>query len=198
MTKYVVNSGNVKGDSEKAKKFFAEIVKDLDLYPKILLCFFATSREVWEEKFAEDLKILPEFFENGIIPSFELAFPETFEKQINESDAVYIHGGDDHLVQYWLKQFDAPKIWEGKVVATSSASSHAISKEFWTCDWRKCMNGLGILPIKFLAHFKSEYGANDPRGPIDWDKAYQELKNYGDRNLPIYALEEGNYKIFEV
>ena len=63
-----------------------------------------------------------------------MAFPATFEEQIKNSDAVYIHGGDDHLIQYWLRKFNIPKIWDGKVVAASSASSHALSKHFWTCD----------------------------------------------------------------
>jgi len=196
MIKYVVNSGGVKKYPEKANKYFAEILKDLGNNPKILMCFFATLREYWEEKYEENLKIIPDFFEKGITPSFELAFPDSFEKQIKESDVVYIHGGDDHLVQYWLKKFDLPKVWEGKVVATSSAASNALSKQFWTCDWRKCMDGLGILPIKFLSHFNSDYGINDPRGPVDWNKGYKELENYGDKKLPIYALEEGDYKVF--
>ncbi len=198
MTKYVVNSGNVSGNETKAKKFFVEILKDLGDEPKILLCFFAVGREYWEAKFAEKSELLLSFFPSSVHPQFFLAMPETFEKQISDSDVVYIQGGDDHLVQYWLRQFDLPKIWEGKVVATSSASSHALSKEFWTCDWRKCCDGLGILPMKFLAHFKSEYGATDPRGPIDWNKAYKELEDYGDKSLPIYALEEGDFKVFEV
>lgn len=57
------------------------------------------------------------------------------------------------------------------------------------------MDGLGILPIKFLAHYKSDFGASDPRGPIDWEKAYDELSKYGDTSLPIHALEEGYFVI---
>ena len=57
------------------------------------------------------------------------------------------------------------------------------------------MEGLNVLPIKFLAHYKSAYGAEDPRGPINWEKALEELKEYGDKDLPIYALEEGHYEV---
>lgn len=197
MTKYVVNSGNVSGYPDKAKKFFAEVIKDLGSEPKILLCFFAVGREYWEGKFVEKPEVLLSFFPSSIHPKFFLAMPEIFEKQCFKSDVIYIQGGDDHLVQYWLRQFDLPRIWDGKVVATSSASSHALSKHFWTCDWRKCNEGMGILPIKFLAHYKSNYGSNDPRGPINWESAYKELKDCGDQRLPIYALEEGDFKVFE-
>jgi hypothetical protein len=197
MTKYVLNSGGLRNKGELSKKFFAEVVKGIGNSPKILICCFAKPREDWEEKFAEDVEFIPAFVPEGVSPVLELAFPATFEKQIKNCDAMYIHGGDDHLLQYWLKKFDIPKIWEGKTIATNSASSHAMSKQFWTCDRRQCMEGLNVLPIKFLAHYKSEYGAEDPRGPIDWEKALEELKNYGDKSLPIYALEEGHYEVIE-
>lgn len=197
MTKYVVNSGGLHNVPDKKGPFFNEMVRNLGSKPKVLLCFFALSREEWKDKFAEDLSDFKTIFTGEIQPRLEMVMPDIFGKQMRESDAVYIHGGDDYLVQYWLKKFDLPRLWEGKVVATNSASSNAISKHFWTPDWRKCMDGLGILPIKFLPHYKSNYGAGDPRGPIDWDKGYKELENYGDKNLPIYALEEGEFEIFE-
>lgn len=196
MTKYVLNSGGVGGYSELAKKFFAEMVKGFGNEPKILICCFAQPREDWEKKFEDD-KANTDFFPEDVRPVFELAFPDTFEEQIKSCDAMYIHGGDDHLLQYWLRKFDLPKIWDGKVVATNSASSHALSKYFWTCDWRKTMDGLGILPIKFIAHYKSSYDNEDSRGPIDWESVYAELKAYGDQTLPIHALKEGEYIVIE-
>jgi hypothetical protein len=101
------------------------------------------------------------------------------------------------LLKYWLNQYDLPELWKGKVVATNSAGSDALTKHFWTCDWRQCMDGLGILPIKFIPHFKSGYGNDDPRGPVDWKKAYGELVDYGDKFIPIHALEEGDFIIIE-
>lgn len=198
MTKYVLNSGGLKNNIAGAKKFMAEIVKGFGKQPRILFCFFAQPREVWEEKFPEYVHGFTTWCPDGVRPEFELAFPDKFEQQIKACDAIYIHGGDDNLVQYWLRKFDAPKVWSGKTVATNSASTHAVSASFWTCDWRECFDGLGILPIKTIAHFESAYGNEDPRGPIDWEAAYKELENYGDTSLPIYALKEGEYKVFEV
>lgn len=138
------------------------------------------------------------FAPDGVTATFELAMPETFEEQVKESDVIYLPGGDDHLIKYWLDQYDLPAIWEGKVVAGSSAGSDVLVQHYWTCDWRKLMDGLGIVPIKFIPHFNSEYGADDPyRGPIDWSKAHEELERYGNQDLPIYALEEGNFVVVE-
>jgi hypothetical protein len=198
MTKYVLNSGGLKNNIPGAKKFMAEMLRGLGSKPKVLFCFFAEKRENWEEKFPQYQEGFTKWAPKGVRPEFELAFPATFEEQIMKSDVIYIHGGDDHLVQYWLKKFDLPKIWEGKVIATNSASTHAVSAAYWTCDWREVGEGLGILPIKTLAHYKSSYGVDDPRGPIDWEKAKQELADYGDKSLPVYALEEGEFEVFEV
>ena len=197
MTKYILNSGGIRNSSDKGQKFFHEMVSGLGKTPKVLICTFALLREDWEIKFNEDKAAANSIFGTDVQPIFELAFPHTFEKQIAQTNAIYFHGGDDHLVQYWLKQFDVPRIWDGKVIATNSASSHALSESFWTCDWRQCMDGLGILPIKFLAHYRSAYGNDDSRGPIDWNQAYSSLQEYGDQGLPIYALEEGEYKVLE-
>jgi peptidase E len=198
MTKYILNSGGLKNKLEKSQKFFEEILKDSGQNPKILMCFFAQPREDWENKFEEYKNGLLEFSKEPN-PIFELATPDKFAEQVKDADIIYLHGGDDHLLQYWLKQYNLPEMWEGKVVVGSSAGSDALVKSFWTCDWRQCMDGMGLIPIKFIPHYKStEYGKNDPRGSIDWSKAYDEIKEYGDSSLPIYALEEGDYKVFEV
>ncbi len=194
MTKYILNSGGLKNNSDKAVLFFNEILKDLGDVPKILFCLFAQPREDWENKFEEYKKDFSE--KANVEPIVELAYPDKFIEQMKNNDAIILFGGDDHLIQYWLKQFDLPKIWKDKAVAGSSAGSDVLVKHFWTCDWRQCMDGLGILPIKFIPHYESDYGKNDPRGSIDWKKAHDELAEYGDKSLPIHALEEGEFIIF--
>lgn len=198
MTKYILNSGGLKTRNDKGRLFFEEIIKELGDKPNVLMCFFAEKREDWESKFSNYRTLFQSAITTGQKIDFELAFPKTFIDQINRCDAIYIHGGDDFLLQFWLKGFNLPEIWEGKNVATNSASSSVLSVASWTCDWRECMEGLGILPIKFIPHFGSlSYGADDPRGPIDWAKAKEELEDFGDKSLPIYALPEGEFVVFE-
>ena len=197
MTKYILNSGGLKNFPEKAKKFNKEIVKKLSKAPNILFCYFAVPREQWEEKFVRHAENFLESMNEDIKPGFELAYPDKFIDQIKNNDAIIIHGGDDKLLLYWLTQYNLPKIWDGKVVAGSSAGSNVLVTQFWTCDWRLVMDGLGILPVKFIPHYKSSYGQDDPRGSINWESAYKELEEYGNKSLPIYALEEGDFIVIE-
>jgi hypothetical protein len=197
VTKYVLNSGGLRNQPERAKKFFVEITKDLGPKPNFLMCYFAEKREDWEKKFSDYTIGFSDLMPEGVDPDYKLAIPNEFPAQVAWSDILYMHGGDDSLIRFWLQKFDLPKIWDGKVVATNSASSDVLSKHFWPCDWRECMDGLGILDIKFLPHYKSNYGSDSPRGPINWEQAKNELEEYGDKSLPVYALEEGEFVVIE-
>jgi|GEM_PF-4484139 len=44
---------------------------------------------------------------------------------------------------------------------------------------------------------RSGAGDEDLRGPIDWQKAYDELAAYGDTSLPIHALKEGEFVVIK-
>ena len=197
MTKYVLNSGGIKNAPNLKREFHRELVKNLGNNPKFLLCNFAQGREYWEAKFRDYSDAISKDLPDSVSPSFALAMPDTFARQCSEADIIYFHGGDDHLIQYWMRQFDLLELFKDKVVATNSASSNLLVTHYWTCAWRQCGDGLGMLPIKLIPHYNSAFGDDDPRGSIDWEQAKRELEEYGDNSLPIYALEEGEYKVFE-
>lgn len=197
MTKYVLNSGGLGNNKESAERFFAELVKDQGDTPRILLCHFAQPRETWEESFDSYTKSFNQFMPKGVDPVYEMALPNFLTEQVDKSDVIYCHGGDDHLAMYWFKKVNAPEIWRDKVVGTNSATTNALSTHFWTCDWRELKDGLGILPIKTIVHYDSDFGVGDPRGPIDWQAAKRDLESYGDRSLDVHALEEGEFIVFQ-
>ncbi len=196
-TKYIVQSGGVRNYPDKKRAWHKEIISGLSNDPKVLVCLFAQPREIWEAKFPEYSKSFQEDMPEGIKPTFRMAVPSTFAEDCKWADIIYCMGGDDALAKYWFEKLNIPSVWDGKVVSVNSASSDALVKHYFTCDWRLCGDGLGILPIKFLPHFKSTYGNNDPRGPVDWDDAKKELEAYGDTSLPVHALEEGDYIVIE-
>ena len=155
MTKYVLNSGGIKSQPKLKKQFHQELIKDLGNTPKFLLCNFAQGREYWEAKFQGYLHRIVEDMSDGVAPGFTLAMPDTFVEQCHQTDIIYFHGGDDQLLKYWMGRFDMKKLFKEKVVATNSASSNMLATHYWTCDWRQCGDGFGVLPIKFIPHFQS-------------------------------------------
>lgn len=197
MTKYVLNSGGVKRHPQLKRQFHMELVLGLGTQPKFLLCNFAQAREYWNVKFQGYADSIALDMPERVKPTFELAMPADFQAQCKHADILYFHGGDDHLLQYWLRRYNYMELFRGKVVATSSASTDMLATHFYTCDWRQCADGFGVLPIKFIPHFQSDFGSDDPRGPVNWQQAYDELATYGDTSLPIHALKEGEYIVME-
>lgn len=196
-TKYILQSGGIRNEPTKKKQFHQEIVRGISKNPKFLLCNFAQAREYWEAKFPTYQQAILEDMPEGVQPSFTLAFPATFEEDCRNADVIYIHGGDDHLITYWFKQFDISRLFQGKVVAGNSAGSDVLCTSYWTCDWRQVMDGLAILPVKLIPHFQSTTYDTDPRGPIDWSRAKAELESYGDTSLTIHTPKEGDFIVVE-
>ena len=130
MTKYVLNSGGIKNEPTLKKKFHQELIKGLGSNPKFLLCNFAQGREYWEAKFQGYSDAISEDMPENVNPSFELAMPKQFVEQCKQADVVYFHGGDDHLLQYWMKQYELAELFKDKVVATNSANSDILSAHF--------------------------------------------------------------------
>jgi hypothetical protein len=195
MTKYVLNSGGISNQPELKRQFHQEIIRDLGASPRFLICNFGQPREYWETKYPKYCQSILADMSEDTQPTFEMAYPATFIDQCARADVIYFSGGDDHLFLYWLKQCDLPAIFQNKIVATNSGSSDVLCSNFWACDWRQCLDGLGLIPAKFMAHFRDWNDPDDPRGLIDWDAGKAELAAYGDPNLPIYALREGEYKV---
>lgn len=80
----------------------------------------------------------------------------------------------------------------GKTVAGTSAGADALSKYYYGLDSLEARDGLGLVPVKTIPHFKSDYHGWE----FDWDKAEAELKAYKE-DLPLVALREGEFKVFQ-
>lgn len=190
MTKYILVGGYIHKAPDGGKALFEEMVKgfNFDRPIKILDCTFAEPRELWKEKFQKDKLIFLRYLNNF---EFEFADPLKFAEQIKLSDVLHIRGGTvDLLMEVLSKSGNWIKELEGKTVVGTSAGAGVFAKYSYGLNSLKLLDCLGLLPIKFLAHFRSDYNAPN----IDWDKALEELKNYKE-DLPIYALKEGEFVV---
>lgn len=197
MTTYILAGGAIGKDIQSEQLLHAEIVKNLGPAPKIVVCYWAQPRETWEGRFDYYQDKVIQLFPKNVTPQLSLAMPSTFEEQMKNADVVYITGGDDMLLQSYMREFDLQSLFKNKVVVGSSAGVNVLVDSFWTCDWRECKKGLGLLQIKVITHFLSEYGSEDKRGPIDWQKGKKELETFST-SLPMYMIKEGEFVVIEV
>ena len=174
------------------RAFCDELIKNFPEPVKILDCIFARLQTVWEETFAKD----KEFFKTqlpGKKLEFQLAGLDAFTNQVKWADVVYFRGGSsEELVKSLLEHREWSSYLEGKTVAGTSAGADALSKYYYGLDNLEIQNGLGLVPVKTIPHFKSDYHGWE----FDWDKAEAELKAYKE-DLPLVPLREGEFKVFE-
>jgi peptidase E len=182
---------------DKAQKYTVELCKNLGNTPNVLWCYFAMSTELHHERHEKYMKGVAVNFPVGIKPVHTMATIKDFKEQALAADLICLQGGRTQLLIDSLQSFDLSMLFEGKVVTGSSAGAALLSTSFFSCDDRVCGDGLGFVPVKFIPHYDSDYGYADKRGPIDWVAAKTKLTAYGDANLPVYALEEGEYIVIE-
>ena len=89
---------------------------------------------------------------------FEVATEESFVEQIKSSDVVYFQGGSSSKILETLKKYPTlGGLLVGKTVAGDSAGANALSTYFYSPSSNSISEGLAILPIKMIPHYKSEY-----------------------------------------
>lgn len=189
-TKYILVGGYPYKAEDGGKAFAEVLMADFEEPVKILDCLFARPVENWSKAFAED-----QYFFAHHLPDkkleFRLADPDKFMEQVRLAHAVYIRGGEtDTLIGLLNKNTGWQKELDGKTLAGSSAGADAIARYYYDLDDLELKAGMGLLPVKVLVHYRSDYNAPN----VSWDKAYSELKDYKE-NLPILALKEGQFEV---
>ncbi|PCI21265.1 hypothetical protein COB64_00075 [Candidatus Wolfebacteria bacterium] len=194
MTKYIIVGGYASKTEDGGKGYCEELIEGFEEPIKILDTMFARPKENWDETLEKDKN----FFEQ-CLPGKKLeiqpADPKRFIEQVKWANVISLRGGEDEPL---LEQLKSNKGWEelldGKTLAGSSAGAHAISKYYYQLDGsNKFSEGLGLLPVKVIVHYRSDYNASN----IDWDDADREAKNYKE-DIETVPLREGEFKVFKI
>ena len=196
-TKYILVGGYARKAPDGGKAFCDEFVKGFGSNGpvRILDCLFARPKAVWEQTLAEDKDFFVAHLPGKSL-EIELADPRSFLEQIAQADCVYLKGGDTPTMKSALLSFGREalqKVFVGKTVAGSSAGTAVLSVADYDLDYFKIDEGLGLVPVKTLCHYRSDYNA--PR--VDWDKVDSEMEKYREaERIPLFKLREGEYKVF--
>ena len=191
MTKYILVGGYPRKAQDGGKAFAEELVKGFDEPVRALECLFARPRDNWEKAYAEDTEFFTKHLPGKQV-EFQLAQPEKFLEQVQWANAIYIRGGisEAQLIAFADQSGDWVKELDGKTLAGSSAGADVIAKYYYSLDDLKLGEGLGLVPVKVIPHWRSDYNAPN----VDWDKALAELKNYKE-DLPVLMLREGEFRV---
>lgn len=197
MTKYVLVGGYPYKAADGGKAFYEELVADFAEPSKVLICEFARSED-WQELFAGDVKLMKERLPGQQL-EFKLASVLGLAEEIKWADVIYLKGGSTQKLKEAFTQgqnVDVEtwrKLLEGKTLGGTSAGVNVMSEYYYALSHGVIEQGLGLLHIKVLVHYQSDY----PGPGFDWGKARQKLKSAAGDALPIFALREGEIKVIK-
>ncbi|TSC70427.1 MAG: hypothetical protein CEO12_361 [Parcubacteria group bacterium Gr01-1014_46] len=183
-TKFILHGGFTPGNqNENNSDFYKEILKDAHEGTKVLIVPFA--------KDVERIPLTTERVKNEFNKNkqqekleFEVANEEFFIKQVNSADVIYFQGGTSLKLLDVLKKFPELKdSLTGKIIAGESAGANVLGEFFFSPSANKVFEGLGILPIKIIPHYKEEYK--------------HKLDEFGT-NLEEVHLPEYTHKVFSI
>ena len=193
MTKYILVGGYPRKAKDGGKSLAEEMIKGFNEPIKFLICYFARPRLYWAAMMIEDRLFFGNHLKGKKI-EFQIAKLEKFTDQIKSANIIYIRGGrTDKLIKLlnqckgWKNELD------GKTLVGSSAGAISMATYSYNLDRLELENGLGLLPIKVLVHYLSNYNAPN----IDWTKAEKELAEYKE-NLEMLKLPEGVFKVMTI
>lgn len=190
MTKFVLLGGYPQKADDGGRSFYEELIEGFSEPVKVLLCMFARSEDAWQKTFDEDQMILAQNLPSKKL-TLRMASPGEFLEQVAWADVVYFRGGTTKkLLDELKKQAGWEKIIQGKTIAGTSAGANILGKYYCALDKPEVEEGLGLLPVKVIVHYRSDYNAPN----IDWDKSYQLLQSV-EEELPILALGEGQFEV---
>jgi len=192
MTKYVLIGGYIYKAQDGGKAFCQELVKGINNKTvKILDCLFARNQDYWDDRFQDDKKFFSKNLDNFKI---ELALPEKFIDQIKNSDVVFFQGGNpQQLIKILESVGDWNKELNGKTIVGSSGGADIISKYYGVIKSLSIGEGLGLLSIKFIPHWKSNYGQ---RTDEEMELLLEKLKLYKE-DLETITLRDGEFVVID-
>ncbi len=153
-TKFILHGGFAPGRKQQDDKFFQEILEDVPDIANILLVYFAEPDEKVQLRTEQDKE---EFERNNHSKElhFKVTSETTFEKDCTWAHAIYLHGGKTLKIMESLEKYpNIKQMLSGKTIAGDSAGAHALGKWFYSKNSKVTGKGLGILPLKVMAHYE--------------------------------------------
>lgn len=154
-TKYILHGGYTRKENESNDSFFREFTKDLPMYCKVSMCFFASGEEDKMNTYNE-LRSKFTKFSNDKQIEFIFAKLESFVQDVKQADAIYFHGGNTPTLLKALKNSsDLESLFNLMTVAGSSAGAYMLAKYGTAHTEESVREGLGIVSKKVVCHYLS-------------------------------------------
>ncbi|HKU18962.1 MAG TPA: Type 1 glutamine amidotransferase-like domain-containing protein [Candidatus Saccharimonadales bacterium] len=160
---------------------------------KLAFCIFAQPESDWNETKQTNVDMFNRFKGQRQI-TYKTMTADDFVEVSKWADIVYIPGGDPFTLIKKLQPYDLATLWDGKVLAGSSAGADLFCANFAYLQDKTFGAGLGWVPVSCIPHWRDDFNEYTQ---ADWDWVEQaSLKERPD--VPVLCIPEGEFVEFAV
>ena len=172
------------------RRFSDTILRYFPKEVKLAFCIFAQPESDWDETKKWNTSMFNKFNSERDI-TYQTMTPENFESVSAWADVIYLPGGSSFaLIEKMKSVGDISRLWDGKVIAGSSAGADLFCTGFIALSDRKFGMGLGWVRAVCIPHWRAKNFEGYTEQ--DWDWAEQEsLRQQPD--LPVLCLPESDF-----
>lgn len=157
-TKFILYGGfNPAETDPDNSEFSKELLREAPEGAKILIVPFAKEVDRWLptlKRVSTELHTVK--WQQSII--IEGAVEENFINQIKSADVIYFQGGSSSKLLETLKKYlDLGNHLQGKIIAGDSGGGNVLCSFFYSSKTDTIHQGLEILPVRMIPHFKEDY-----------------------------------------
>lgn len=202
LQKCILHGGFAQKAKDAGRSYCFDIIGK-NLSSRILECLFAEKKENWKQSLERDKQMFLSFFPKSNF-IFDIAEEDSFSSQIELADIIIFRGGDTYkLINSLKKNLQWINKLENKTVAATSAGVYALSELYLdkSQTFPSIKKGLGILPIKSIVHYQSNFYNGLKKTEEENIQYWEEVDYLMQKERPdlqVIALKEGEHCIYEV
>lgn len=190
MKRLILMGGRPWFGEDGGKKFTEVLFRYYPNEVKLAFCIFAQPESEWEETCKWNTGMFDKFKGARNI-FYQIMTKDNFGDVSDWADVIYVPGGDPSVLQDRLKSCgDVAKLWDGKVIAGSSAGADFMCEGYIYLQDKSYGRGLGWVKATLIPHWRSD----DWKGyePPDWDEI--ERKSLQESpNTPVLCIPESEF-----
>lgn len=195
MKRLILMGGRPWLGQDKGERFVQTLFRYYPKEVKLAFCIFAQPESDWEETRQWNVGMFEKYKGDRSLV-FKTMTTDNFAEVSAWADIIYLPGGEPFVLIDKIKASgDIAKLWDGKVIAGSSAGADLFCAGFTYLQGKTFGHGLGWVQVSCIPHWRAE----DFNGytPEDWDWAEQEsLRQLPD--VPVLCLPESEFIEFTV
>lgn len=189
MKRLVLMGGRPWLGSDHGKSFANTLFRYFPEEVKLAFCIFAQPETDWRETKEVNQKMFSKYKGKRKL-SYKTMTSKNFDEVSKWADIIYIPGGDPFILKQKIDAIgDVGELWDGKVIAGSSAGADLFCIGFVYLQEKTFGQGLGWVKATCIPHWRGDFNDYNDK---DWDWAEKEsLKKFPE--FPVLCIPETEF-----